>query len=157
MLILHFSSSEILYGCRSALLTSECAIYTKLICCNLWFPPFINWFQISIVLKILEHVFFFLVIAVVIWRSSRAATFLARLNYFDLSHCAWCLVSRMKMSHGCFSLNFPILLLFYQLTLLLASPDLISRTGIYGLNSTMLRWKMMCPKFVMQAISPELQ
>jgi hypothetical protein len=32
----------------------------------------------------------------VIWRSSRAATFLARLNYFDLSHCAWCLVSRMK-------------------------------------------------------------
>jgi hypothetical protein len=93
----------------------------------------------------------------VIWRSSRAATFLARLNYFDLSHCAWCLVSRMKMSHGCFSLNFPILLLFYQLTLLLASPDLISRTGIYGLNSTMLRWKMMCPKFVMQAISPELQ
>jgi len=29
---------EILYVCRSALLTSECAIYTKLICCNLWFP-----------------------------------------------------------------------------------------------------------------------
>lgn len=54
--------------------------------------PFINWFQISMVLKILEHIFFFVVKAVVIWRSMRAATFLARLNYFDLSHCALCMV-----------------------------------------------------------------